>query len=216
MIESFLISHPNFYRIKSLKFMKTKLCLSLLGALFLSQAMMAQFHAGIKGGANIIKIDGESFKDQFRYGYHLGGFMEIGLGNKLGLQPEILWNQVSTSVDSNYKHVYQNVFNSEQSTVKLNYLSIPLLLNYKLIGNFLSLQAGPQFGILIDQGKTLLQNGGQAFKKGDFAMLAGAQIKLSAIRLTGRYVIGLNNINDIDNQDKWKSQGFQVSMGLAL
>ena len=55
--------------------MKTKLCLSLLGALFLSQAMMAQFHAGIKGGANIIKIDGESFKDQFRYGYHLGGFM---------------------------------------------------------------------------------------------------------------------------------------------
>ena len=196
--------------------MKTKLFLCLVGTLLISQAMMAQFHAGIKGGANIYKIDGESFKDQFRYGYHLGGFAEIGLGNKLGLQPEVLWNQVSTSVDSNYKHVYQNVFNSEQSTVKLNYLSIPILLNYKLIGNFLSLQAGPQFGILIDQGKTVLQNGGDAFKRGDFAMLAGAQIKLSAIRLTGRYVIGLNNINDIDNQEKWKSQGFQVSLGLAL
>ncbi len=36
------------------------------------------------------------------------------------------------------------------------------------------------------------------------------------IRITGRYVVGLNNINDIDNQDKWKSQGFQVSLGLAL
>jgi hypothetical protein len=196
--------------------MKTKLSLSLFAALLFSQAMMAQFHVGIKGGANIIKMSGVSFKDQFRYGYHIGGFAEIGLGDKFHVQPEVLFNQVSTTVDSNYKHVYQNVFNSNQSTVKLSYLSIPILLNYKLIGNFLSLQAGPQFGILIDQDKTLLQNGGQAFKKGDFSLLAGAQIKLSAIRISGRYVIGLNNINDIDDQDKWKSQGFQVSLGLAL
>jgi Outer membrane protein beta-barrel domain len=196
--------------------MKTKLFLPLLAALLFSQAMMAQFHIGFKGGANITKIDGSSFKDKFQYGYHIGGFAEIGLGNKFGLQPEVLFNQVSTSVDSNYKHVYQNVFNSNQSSVKLNYLSIPILLSYKLIGNFLSLQAGPQFGVLISQDKTLLQNGGDAFKKGDFSLLAGAQIKFSAIRISGRYVIGLNNINDIDNQDQWKSQGFQVSLGLAL
>jgi hypothetical protein len=196
--------------------MKTKLFLLLIGALVFSQTLMAQFHIGVKGGANIVKIDGVSFKDEFRYGYHLGGFAEIGLGDKFQIQPEVLWSQVSTSVDSNYKHVYQNVFNSDQSTVKLNYLSIPLLLNYKLIGNFLVLQAGPQFGILLNQDKTLLQNGGEAFKKGDFSLLAGAQIKISAIRLTGRYVVGLNNINDIDNQDKWKSQGFQLSLGLAL
>jgi hypothetical protein len=196
--------------------MKTKLFLPLLAAILISQAMMAQFHIGFKGGANITKIDGVSFKDKFQYGYHIGGFAEIGLGNKFGLQPEVLFNQVSTSVDSNYKHVYQNVFNSNQSSVKLNYLSIPILLSYKLIGNFLSLQAGPQFGVLISQDKTLLQNGGDAFKKGDFSLLAGAQIKFSAIRISGRYVIGLNNINDIDNQDQWKSQGFQVSLGLAL
>ena len=192
--------------------MKTKLFLSLFAALLFSQVMMAQFHVGLKGGANIIKIDGMSFKDQFRYGYHVGGFAEIGLGDKLGLQPEVLFNQVSTTVDSNYKHIYQDVFNSNQSTVKLAYLSVPVLLTYKLIGNFLSLQAGPQFGILINQDKTLLQNGGDAFKKGDFSMVAGAQVKLSAIRLSGRYVVGLNNINDIDNQDQWKSQGFQLSV----
>src|SRR5262249_42952231 len=125
-------------------------------------------------------------------------------------------SQYTTSLDSNYKHIYQNVFNSDQSTVKLNYLSIPILLNYKLIGNFLTLQAGPQFSILMNQDKSLLQNGGDAFKHGDFAMVGGAQIKISAIRITGRYIVGLNNINDIDNQDKWKSQGFQVSLGLAL
>ena len=196
--------------------MKTKL-LPLLAALFFAQAAMAQFHIGANAGANIIKVDGKSFKDQFKYGYHLGGFMEIPLGKKFVVQPEVLFNQYSSTLDSNFSHVYQNVFNSAyQSNVKLNYLSIPLLLNYKLIGNFLSLQAGPQFGILISQSKTLLQNGGDAFKKGDFSMIGGAQVKVGPFRFNGRYVIGLNNINDIDNQDKWKSEGFQLSVGLAL
>jgi len=196
--------------------MKLKLFLPLFAALLCSHIMFAQFNIGVKGGANITKVDGESFKDQFRYGYHLGGFAEIGLGGKFSLQPEVLFNQFSTSIDSNYNHVYENVFNSDQSSVKLNYLSIPILLNYKLLGNFLSLQAGPQFGVLINQDKNLLQNGGEAFKNGDFSMLAGVQLKLSAFRLSGRYAIGLKNINDIDNQDEWKSQGFQVALGLAL
>lgn len=193
--------------------MKTKL-LFLFAVLFFSLAAMAQFHIGAKAGVNIIKIDGKSFSDEFRYGYHAGAFAEIGFGGKLGVQPEVLFNQYNTKVDSNFNHVYQNVF--KQGDVKLNYLSIPLLLNYKLIGNFLTLQAGPQFSVLMQQSKTLLQNGGNAFKNGDFAMVGGAKIKLGPIRVDGRYVIGLNNINDIDNQEKWKSQGFQLSAGIAL
>jgi hypothetical protein len=193
--------------------MKTKL-FSLFAVLLVTQSMMAQFHIGAKAGANIIKINGKSFKDQFSYGYHAGGFAEIGFGGKLGIQPEVLFNQYSTKIDSNFSHVYQNVL--KQGIVKLNYLSIPILLNVKLIGNFLSLQAGPQFSILMQQSKTLLQNGSDAFKKGDFSMIGGAQVKLGPIRIDGRYVVGLNNINDIDNQEKWKNQGFQLSAGIAL
>lgn len=196
--------------------MKTKL-LSLFAFLLFSQAIMAQFHLGAKAGANITKVEGKSFKDEFRYGYHIGGFAEIRLGNKFVLQPEVLFNQYATTLDSNFKNVYQDVFNpSYQSNVKLNYLSIPILINYKLIGSFLSLQAGPQFGVLINKNRTLLQNGGDAFKQGEFSMLAGAQVKIGAIRVNGRYMVGLNNINDIDDQDQWKSQGFQLSVGLAL
>ncbi|HVZ55807.1 MAG TPA: porin family protein [Chitinophagaceae bacterium] len=195
--------------------MKTKI-LSLAVVLLVSQTMMAQFHIGVKAGANITKVDGESFKKEFRYGYHLGAFAEIGLGNKFILQPEVLFNQYSTTLDSNYKHIYENVFNpSYQANTKLNYLSIPIVLNYKLLGP-IYLQAGPQFGVLIDQNKTLLQNGGQAFRNGDFAMLGGVQLKLANVRITGRYSIGLSNINDIDNQDKWKNQAIQVSLGLAF
>jgi hypothetical protein len=196
--------------------MKAKFLLTLFAALLISQVMMAQFHIGFKAGSNITKVDGQSFKNQFRYGYHIGGFAEIGLGEKLMLQPEVLFNQVSSTLDSNYKNIYGDVFFSDQSKVRLGYLSIPVLLDYKLIGNFLMLQAGPQFGILIDKNKGLVKNGVDAFSHGDFSMVGGVQLKLSSIRVGARYVVGLSNINDIDNRDKWKNQGIQVSLGLAL
>ena len=194
--------------------MKTKL-LILPALMLFSMASMAQFHLGVKGGANITKVQGKSFKDEFRYGYSLGGFMEIRAGNKLVIQPEVLWNQYATRVDSNYSNVYHNVFNGN-SNVKLNYLSIPIVVNYKLIGSFLSLQAGPQFGILIDQNKTALQNGGEAFKRGDLSMLAGLNFKIANLRLNTRYAIGLNNISDLPDQGKWTNQGFQASVGIAF
>lgn len=183
-------------------------------SLFLATASMAQFSAGVKVGANIIKVDGKSFKDEFKYGYHLGGFATIGLGGRFALQPEVLFNQYQTKTDTSFRNIYQNALNGNQD-IKLNYLSIPVLLNYKL-GSFLSLQAGPMFSILMDRNKGLLQNGKDAFDKGDFSMLGGAQLSLGKIKLNGRYVVGLNNINDIDNQDKWKNQGFQLSLGLGL
>jgi hypothetical protein len=196
--------------------MKTKLVLLIALAVF-SQVSFAQFNVGVKVGANLSKVDGKSFKEEFRYGYNLGGFAIIGLGEKLAFQPEIIYNQLQTKVDSNFKNIYKNAFSSfTNKDIKLNYLSIPLLLNYKFIGNFLTLQAGPQFGILVDQQKNLLENGKQAFKKGDFSMVGGAQIKVSKVLLSGRYVVGLNNINDIDNRDKWKYQVVQLSVGLSL
>jgi len=194
--------------------MKTKL-LTLAAALLISQLMMAQFHLGIKAGANITKVDGKSFNEEFNYGYNVGGFAEIGLGKKFAFEPEVLFNQYTSTLDSNYKHIYENVITSDQSKVKLNYLTIPLLIDYKFLGP-IHLQAGPQFGVLMSHDKTFLENGENAFKGGDFSMVAGAQIKLAQFRITGRYIIGLNNINDIDNQDKWKNQVIQLSVGIAL
>ncbi len=194
-------------------FMKYKLS-AFVFFLMIAQASMAQFSIGIKAGANIVKVDGKSFNDEFKYGYHLGGYATIGLGGRFSIQPEVLFNQYQTKTDSSFKNIYQNAF-SGNNNIKLNYLSIPLLLNYKL-GSFLSLQAGPMFSVLMDQNKNLLQNGQSAFDKGDFSMLGGAQVSLGKIKLNGRYVVGLNNINDIDNKDKWKSQGFQLSVGLGL
>jgi hypothetical protein len=99
--------------------------------------------------------------------------------------------------------------------VQLRYLSVPILLNYKPV-KFITLQAGPQFGVLMNKSKTLVENGRDAFKVGDFSMLGGAQVNIGHLNIYGRYAVGLSNLNDIDNKEKWKSQSFQVGLGLTL
>ncbi|MEP7109874.1 MAG: porin family protein [Ferruginibacter sp.] len=195
--------------------MKTKLLALFLSVICFSAAYSQSFHLGIKGGANVNKLSGKSFNDEFSFGYHLGGFAEIGLGKKFSIQPEVLFNQFKQDTSSQFKAIYNGLLSSSRSNIKLNYLSIPLLLNFKA-SNILSLQVGPQYGILMDQNQNLLQNGKDAFKKGDFSMLGGVQLKFSSLRIYGRYALGLSNLNDIDNKDKWKSQSFQVGIGLAI
>ena len=191
--------------------MKIRLLIFTLG-IFGFYTAFSQVTFGIKAGTTLNKISGKSFKDEFSFGYHAGAFATVHLGKKLGIQPEVLFNQVNTDTSSNFSSVYQ--FNHIDK-IKLSYLTIPILLNYNL-SNILALQVGPQFGILIDQNKDLLKNGGDAFKKGDFSMVGGLQVKLLKFRLYGRYLIGLNDISNINNQDKWKSQSIQLGLGIAL
>ena len=80
----------------------------------------------------------------------------------------------------------------------------------------LSLNAGPQFSVLLNEDKTLLQSGQSAFKNGDLAMVLGGQLNFKFLRVYGRYNIGLQNINDIDSKDKWTSQQIQLGLGLRF
>ncbi|MBM3915187.1 MAG: PorT family protein [Sphingomonadales bacterium] len=189
--------------------------LTLLFAGLFSVAANAQFHLGIKAGTNVTKVEGRSFQDEFSYGYQLGAFAEIKLSKQLTLQPELLINQYKAALDTNYNNLLNNALRG-LSSVKLDYLSIPILLNYKLGGGFISLQAGPQFGILFDKSNSFGQNAQNAFKQGDLSMLGGIQLKVGIFRINGRYFIGLSDINDLTNDSRWKNQGFQLSIGMAL
>ncbi len=187
------------------------ICLTMLGV---AQAQIFTF--GIKGGSSINKISGASFEKKFDYGYHLGGFAQVKLTKKITLQPEVLFNQNNTTVDSNFAALYNSIYNPNyRKNITLKYLSIPLVVNYNL-NKLLSLQAGAQYGILMNGNQDLFQNGQQAFTNGDFAVLTGVQLKVWRILLTGRYIIGMQSINDVDNTDKWKSQTAQLSVGIRL
>lgn len=195
--------------------MKIKLLFLAMAVLIFSTARAQSIHLGIKVGTNINKISGKSFSDQFNYGYHLGAFTEIGLGSKFAIQPEVLFNQINTDTSSLFSKIYTSLNPNKILNIKLSYLSIPVLLDYK-VNKFFTIQAGPQFGILISQNEKLVQNGKDAFRKGDFSMLAGVQLKIVHFRIYGRYAIGLTNINDIDTKDLWKSQSFQLGIGFAF
>ena len=200
--------------------MKSKMVTFLIALSTISLGTFAQqktpfFQFGVKGGANITKIEGTSFKDEFMYGYSLGGFVAIKVGEKWQIQPEVLFNQYTSKTADNFDDLNPMSSGNNLKDVKLNYLSIPVLLNFTPT-KFFTLQAGPQYATLMDKSQTLLKNGGNAFKNGDFSLLGGIQLNFANFRVGGRYFIGLDNINQIDNQDKWRNQGFQLSLGLRI
>ena len=173
----------------------------LVLAIALSTFTFAQgFHVGLKGGVNMYKMEGKSFNEEFKHSYNAGLFTEINFSKKVGIQPEIIWNQAQTQTSTRFKDIYNDGI-GELKGVTLNYLSIPLLLNVSP-SRLLTFQAGPQFGVLINKDQNLLQNGKNAFKSGDLSMLGGLQLNLGGFKLGGRYTVGLTNINHIDNQDK--------------
>ncbi len=201
-------------RFRLLKFRTIRLAfLSILTVTMTVMGARAQgFHIGLKGGANIVKIDGQSFDQGFMYGYSLGGFAEINFTKKWGIQPEVLWNQSKSRTAQEFGQLFHGFVGQD---ITLNYLSIPVLITFRPIP-LLSFQLGPQYGILINQSNTLFQNGTNAFKSGDFSVLGGAQLNLAGFRAGARYFVGLNNINDLGNQDTWKNKGFQLYIGIRI
>ena len=173
------------------------------------------FKIGIRAGANMNKIEGKSFNDEFRYGYHAGGALEIMLGKVVGIQPEVLFSQSNTQTGYSFDTLYNSINPGLVKDVRLNYISIPVLLNIRPFP-FLTLQAGPQFGILMSKEKSLLEDGKSAFNNGNLSVVGGVQLNISIFRVYGRYGVGLNNMNDIDGRDKWKSQTGQVGVWIMF
>ncbi len=190
-----------------------KIFLSISAMLVLAAFAHAQsFEFGVKAGGTFGKLEGESFKDGYNFGIHAGLFAAIGLGDKWGIQPEVLFNQTKTTVRDNVD--FGDILN-QGTKGHLNYLSIPVLLKYNVV-KILSLQAEPQFGILMNKHNNLVENGEEAFKNGDFAIALGAQLNLNKLKIYGRYNIGLSNVSYVASSDKWKNQQFQVGIGVVL
>jgi hypothetical protein len=179
------------------------------------QGAKAQFNLGLKVGTNINKITGSGFSDNFTFNYHAGGYINIGLGEKWSIQPEVIFTQSTAKTGTNFSEIYSGSGASGQSnlkTNKLNTLSIPILLTRGK--GSLKLQGGVQYSKIIDNSKNLLQNGESAFRDGDFALVGGVWIKLPLhLNVSARYLVGLNNVSDIANNNSWKSQAIQIGIG---
>ena len=193
-----------------------KIILSLVVILSLtrSSALAQGLHLGIKAGTNNSLLTGNSFNDGFNWSFMAGAFANIDFTSSWGLQPELLFSQVTSQTASNFSDFYHEGMNSKE--VKLQYLSIPILLNFKLPIHILSFQVGPQFGTLLNNNYSITTNGKNAFKSGDFSMVVGAQVNLLMFNGGIRYVYGFTNINDVTNADAWKTRTIQLYVGFRL
>lgn len=161
------------------------------------------FHLIAKGGVNYGKIKGTSFKDGYNLGYHVGGSIEWDFSKAIGIQPEVLFSQVGADGTT------------PNQEAKLNYLSIPILLRIN-VGKILTINAGPEYSLLMNAQSTFINNVGDAFKKGNLSAVAGIQLNLKNLRAHLRYNIGLDNINDLNNSDNWKTEQIQLGVGLKI
>lgn len=186
------------------------LVVSILSA---SRIQAQSFHFGIKAGTNLSQITGRSFDDGFQWGFSAGGFAELNFTSKWGIQPELLFNQTKTQTASDFNEVFDEGFNS--TSVSLNYLSIPILASYKILP-ILSIQVGPQFGILMSTSQDITSSASKAFKSGDFSMVGGAQVNIGGFKAGARYVYGFTNLDNVTNVDTWKNQNIQLYIGFRI
>jgi hypothetical protein len=194
-----------------------KLFTAIAGLLLLAGVSYGQkLHYGLKADLQFTSLNGRGMQGSFNPGYDAGIFLEYNITSKWGIQPEILFSQFNNKKDDDFLTYYVNSGNSSaKSSIKLSYVSIPVLLAYK-VNDLFTLNVGPQFNLLVYDNEDLLQKDKAAFKNTDYGVAAGLTLHVSQVRFYGRYTLGLGNINNIDDRYKWHSQQIQVGIGVAI
>ncbi len=168
---------------------------------------------GIKVGQNLSSVNSVAV-DRHSASYHGGVTFQIGVTDKISLVPEVLLSQTKLSTNPTIIDVLGDN-NLRPETYHLNYIMVPLLVQVKPFPTLL-LQAGPQYGMLVDQKKDGKENALLAFKQGEFSFVGGAKVNLGGFFVYGRYVVGLQNINDLQDQAKWRTTQWQLGIGMSL
>lgn len=171
----------------------------------------AQVAFGLKAGLNLTKLDVKDPEVSYesRTGYHAGVFLR-GRFDKIGIQPELLLFTQNGDLQS-------SVFGTARE--KFTYVSIPLILKFYPIGG-LNIQAGPQFGFLVDGEReydSFLGSGSRDitdyYKKSDVSISAGGGYDFGfGLGLDVRYNVGIKDINNVANGEEARSRIFLISL----
>jgi hypothetical protein len=149
---------------------------------------------GLKAGLNISSLSNvPNVNWNSRLGLNAGGLAHIHLSPQWALQPEVLFSGQGAK--------YTVGANNDEHDLILNYINIPLQLQY-MFDNGFRLQTGPQLGFLIDVKDKL--NGQETgfftsddFKSTDFSWTFGlGYLTYSGFGVDGRYNLGLSNNNN--------------------
>jgi hypothetical protein len=155
----------------------------LFSLILFSAVARAQISVGLAGGLNVSSYTSYKFTSDWKTGLHAGGYVEIPLSRRFALEADLLYSQ---------KGGEYTVGSAGQYTQRLNYLSLPVLLEYHVTSKF-SLEAGPEIGLLLSD--KIHSNGGtfdpHSYRSFDKGLAFGAVYRLPAGFAVGlRYVAG--------------------------
>lgn len=184
------------------------------------KAQSGLLHFGLKGGANLGKLDGKGYKSGFNLGYHLGAFGQLNFHKGFGVQAELVFSSATVKTTDDFSETYngENLEDNDGKKIKLNYLSVPILANIPLGTPRIKLQVGPQFGAMVSD-KNVFQGMDDAFHGGDVSGVAGLWLQLPFINFSARYIIGFTDVKaatDLANSNNWKNQAIQLGVGFTL
>lgn len=161
---------------------------------------------GIKGGLNVSNIMGDAKDVSIRTSVNIGLLAEIIVTDKFSIQPELLYSGQGATSTSDSPLL---------GRLKLDYVILPVLAKFPLASG-LSLEAGPQLGMLVSaKNKTNDSNDKiEDINTLDFGLDAGLEYELkSGVIFQGRYNLGLTNINDASDNERWSNGVISVSVG---
>ncbi|UZT98375.1 porin family protein [Chryseobacterium fluminis] len=108
---------------------------------------------GIKAGANAAAFSEQKLSiDNQKIGFNAGLFVNIPLADKISFQPEVLYNQMGAKsvITSNEVTTGSTTVKTEaNSKVELNYISVPLMFQFRPAKSFY-FEAGPEFSYFLD------------------------------------------------------------------
>jgi hypothetical protein len=193
------------------------IALALVGAA--SAASAQALEIGVKGGLSLAEFSGgdNAFDEAegSRKGLVAGAFLAFPLAGPLSLQPEALFAQKGSAYD----------FPDLDTTVKLDYLEVPLLLKARfgvVVRPYVF--AGPYVGFRLEAtadgdagedgvSETDLED---QTKGTDYGYVAGGGIEIGMFLVEARYARGLAGIADEDIDDDIDNAVWSVLVGLRF
>jgi hypothetical protein len=164
----------------------------------ISNELLAQMRAGVKGGLNVSNLYVDDVNDEnARFGFNLGFYGQILSSDVFAIQPELLFSTKGSKIE------YGGNFFDQTVKYNLSYLDLPVLAVFKL-GDAAEIHVGPYVSYLLganishdgDLGSGVDDIDREHLKSFDYGLSGGVGLNFGALQVGARYNYGLAKLED--------------------
>ena len=179
---------------------------TLVLTLFILNFSFAQVRFGLKAGGNLANVDGFD-QSKMKVGINAGPAIQINLAKMFFIQSELLYSLKGARSESSQT--------SNDATLNLNYINLPLLFGYKAGQNF-SIKLGPEIGHLLSAKSKMdgtTTDYSEFYRDFDFGADLGVAYTFKKLAIDLRYNYGLEDLlNNVPSDQNASNRVLQFSL----